>query len=103
MLPLLCRRHMLLCLPLSPPPANQRCAVALWLQTSREVAGSIPPIEFAQFRLELTKLSLLVPCKPAHPRSSACACMSLGLGCPSARASVYGSVIDHRSDVKLGF
>jgi hypothetical protein len=33
-----------------------------------------------------------------------CLCLyPLGLGCSSARASGYGSVNDHRPDVKLGF
>ena len=34
----------------------------LWLQTSQEVAGSIPYIVLAQFRLELTRAQLPVPC-----------------------------------------
>ena len=36
--------------------------MALWLQTSQEVAGSIPYIVLAQFRLELTRAQLPVPC-----------------------------------------
>ena len=70
--------------------------------TSQEVAGSIPYIVLAQFRLELTKLSCLCLVNPltnAHLPVP----VPLGLGCSSARASGYGSVIDHRPDVKLGF
>jgi hypothetical protein len=113
------------CRPLPPPPAAaaqpehlahisnicaapipRRClASALWLQylaRRRGFDGSIPYIVLAQFRLELTKLSCLCLVNPltnAHLPVP----VPLGLGCSSARASGYGSVIDHRPDVKLGF
>jgi hypothetical protein len=39
-----------------------------------------------------------------HFQTLICLCLyPLGLGCSSARASGYGSVIDYRTDVKLGF
>ena len=72
--------------------------------TSQEVAGSIPYIVLAQFRLELTKLSCQCAVNP-NPLTNAHlpVPVPLGLGCSNARASGYGSVIDHRPDVKLGF
>jgi hypothetical protein len=75
---------------------------ALWLQYLTRGRRFDPYIVLAQFRLELTKLSCLCLVNPltnAHLPVP----VPLGLRCSSARASGYGSVIDHRPDVKLGF
>ena len=79
-----------------PPSTAAQRGIVVSLCTHRFMATNTDSLS------AVSQAQLPVPCKPLTNAHLPVHC-PLGLGCPSARASGYGSVIDHRPDVKLGF